>query len=213
MGIVVARGTAELGALRHRFEQGQLFFEAVAEHAHFLAQAGGGGGLAVGLGQHGDLLPLFGTGVEGVDHRLQLRDVDFRQAVLEHEGEGGVVDVLRGQPEMHELLVNIQSADSIKLLLDEVFNGFDIVVGDTLDVLDALCVGFRKFGVEAAQPWKQGRIKALELGKGKFAKGNEILNLHADTILHQCIFREVGGESFGFAAVAAIDGRDGGQEI
>ena len=92
--VVVARCAAELGCQRAGFEHGELLLETVGKHLDLLAEAGGRGGLAVRLGQHGNVFPLLRVSVELRDEFLNLRHVDLGEGVFEHEGERRVVDVL-----------------------------------------------------------------------------------------------------------------------
>ena len=70
----------------HRLQLAQLLLQAIGHHAQLLAQTGGRGGLSVGLGQHGHVVPGLGVLVEPVYHLLQLRDGLLAQRVLHAHG-------------------------------------------------------------------------------------------------------------------------------
>ena len=58
----------------------------------------------MGLSEHRDVLPLLGIVVELFYQFLQERVIDILQGFLDAQGDAGVVDVLRGQSEVDELL-------------------------------------------------------------------------------------------------------------
>jgi len=90
---------------------------------------------SIGTSRHQFVAHLFDGGVVETRHRL-----------LQRERNGRVVDVLRGKPEVNEFLVGFQS-ERVHFFLDDVLDGFDVVVGDRLDLLDALGVGGREIEV------------------------------------------------------------------
>ena len=211
--VVVARCAAELGCQRAAVEHGELLLEAVGKHLDLLAEARGRGRLAVRLGQHGNVFPLLRVSVELRDEFLNLRHVDLGEGVFEHEGERRVVDVLGREAEMDKFLETFQAADSVELFFNEILDGFHIVVRHAFDVLDAGGIFLRKLLVDAAQAGKQIVGKSLKLRQRQFAKRDKILDFHADAIFHQSIFRKIISQGFGFAAVASVDRRHGGQDV
>ena len=76
---------------------------------------------------------------------------------------------------MDELLVGFQSADGVELLLYEVFHGLDVVVGDALYVLYALCVGHTELLVDLAQAAEQLGGELRQLG---YARNIDSCNCH-----------------------------------
>ena len=52
---------------------------------------------------------------------------------------------------MDEFFIGFQRAYFVELFFDEILHGFDVVVGDFLNILDALCVGFTETLVDVAQ--------------------------------------------------------------
>ena len=59
------------------------------------------------------------------------------------------------------------------------------MVGDGLDVLDALGVGLGEILIDAAQRGKAGRVDALELGQRNVAQGNEILDFDFGSVAYE----------------------------
>src|SRR5690554_2914128 len=55
VGVVVAHRAVDLAQQRHALHLGNLPLQAVHHVGHLLAQSGGGGGLAVGTGEHGNI--------------------------------------------------------------------------------------------------------------------------------------------------------------
>ena len=137
MRVVVACRTTELGCDRAGLQRGELAFQTVDKHHYLLAQTGRRSRLAMCLGQHRYVGPLFGIGAELGYQFLYLRVVHLCQRLFDREGNGGVVDVLRSQSEMDEFLVCIQSAQTVELLFQKVFYGLYVVVGHALYLFDA----------------------------------------------------------------------------
>ena len=108
------------------------------------------GRLAVSLGEHGDILPGLDIGGKDGDYLVECGKIFILKGFLQHQRLRGVVDVLRGEAEMDELLPAGYSK-SLEILLDEIFNGLDIVVGDLLDVLYLLGVFRSHRLIEPAQ--------------------------------------------------------------
>ena len=66
----------------------------------YLAHAGGGCRLAVGVREHRHVLPLLRHDRQWLQHvGLERRQVQLRNKVLHGEWDGGVVDVLIGNSE------------------------------------------------------------------------------------------------------------------
>jgi hypothetical protein len=71
VGVEVARGAPELGRPGDAPDLFHLAFQTVHENEELLAQAGGGGRLAVGARQHGHRFPVLGHLREGVHDLIQ----------------------------------------------------------------------------------------------------------------------------------------------
>ena len=154
MGVEIAGCATELGCHPTCLELVELTLQTIREHTDLLAQTGGRSRLAVGAGQHGNVFPLLGVGVQLVDQFLKHGDVHLLQRLAKHQGKRGVVDVLGGQSEMDELLVGVQSAYGIEFFLDEILDGLHVMVGDTLDVLHTGSVLLREILIDFSQRGK-----------------------------------------------------------
>ena len=139
----------------------------------------------MGLGEHRHVLPLLGISLELVDELLDLGIIDLQERLLDGQGHARVVDVLRGESEMDKLLVGIQSADGVKLLLDEILHGLDVMVGHLLDVLHTGGILLREVAVDAAKTVEEGRVEALELRQGELHERDKVFDFHADAITYQ----------------------------
>ena len=210
MGVEVARGASELGRNGDVVQHGQLPFEPLDEDHELLAEGRGRSGLPVRACQHRHAAPLLGESRQTVADLLRGGVVDACEGLLERERDGRVVDVLRREAEVYEFLVCGQS-QRVHLLLDDVFDGLDVVVRHRLDLLDALRVGFREVRVERAQGFGLRPVDARELRQRELAQGDEILHFDADAVADQCLFRKIIGEFFRFVPVAPVYGRNGGK--
>lgn len=115
------------------------------------------------------------------------------------------------QSEVDEFLVLLQSAQLVKLFLQEVFHGLYVVVGHAFDVLDALSVGFREVAVDVSQGFEDTFVHALQLGQRQLAEGDEVLHFHPYAVSHQCEFREIGGQGIRLAPITTVNRRDCGK--
>ena len=75
-------------------QQFALTAQAVCEHLDFLAQASGGGGLSVGLGEHGHIGPFPGSRLKGGDQLVEQGEEHLVDGVFHRHRHRGVVDVL-----------------------------------------------------------------------------------------------------------------------
>ena len=92
---------------------------------------------------------------------------------------------------MHKLHEGRQIAvELLKAFFDEIFDGFDVVVGDFLNFLYSRAVFLGEVPIDVAQGFKQGSIKVLQLGNLFFAQSDEIFNFNTYSILHQSPFGE-----------------------
>ena len=94
----------------------------------------------MGLGQHRNVLPLLGIIVQLLNQLLHHRIVNLLQSLLDRKGNAGVVNVLRCEAEVDELLVALETAHGVELLLDKVLYGFYVVVSNRLNVFHTLCI-------------------------------------------------------------------------
>ena len=195
MSVEITGRSAKLSAYLHIVESVELAAQTIAEHAYFLAQTGRGGGLAVGLGKHRYVGPFVGQRVELCDELRQHRAIHISDCLLDRHRHRSVVDILRRQSEMYEFLVGLKS-ETVKLLLDEIFHRLYVVVGDRLDLLDALGIGHAEVSVDGAQSRKQIGIYSCKRRQRYAAQSDEILYLYTHPVAYQGIFREILVEGF-----------------
>ena len=181
-----------------------MLFKAIGKHANFFTQACRRSWLSVRLGQHGNIFPSFSIIVQLIDEFLHEGNVDFMQGILEHQGERGIVNILRGEAEVNKFLVGLKVAQTIQLLLDIVLHGFYVVVGYALDFLDAGCALFIKSLVDSPQLRKQGIVEIRQLRQRELAQRYEILDLHFDAVFHQSVLGKVGCQRTGLVAIATV---------
>ena len=210
VGIHVAGGSSELCRIGQLRQLTDLLLEAGNEDFDLLAHTGRSGRLAVGSGKHGDILPLQGIGAENGKDFLKPGHIFILQGFLQHDRLGGVVDVLGGQPEMHEFLPR-SDFQSLEVFLDEILDCLDIVVGDFLDLL--YTGGFLRGEVPVDVP--QGGEKLLtglsrsftEVGKlwqRDAAQGDEIFDLHPHPVADKREFAEIFPERSCLGGIAAV---------
>ena len=103
------------------------------------------------------------------------------------------------------------------VVLQVVFDGFDIVVRDTLVCLDLLGLLSResRFRVQGAQAWQVESSERGEIGREmnmqRGNEGDEVLNLYLETIAHQTVLAEERRKRGEFGAVASINRGYGSQ--
>ena len=173
---------------------------------------GGRGGVAVGVGQQRHGVAVVGQFAEFRHEFVDGGVVHFVGGGLEAVGGRGVVDVLRGEAEVDEFTF-VAQFQRVHLLLDEVFDGLDVVVGGLFDLLDAFGVAQREVLVDVAQGGVVSFVKVGELRKGQFAQGDEVFDFDLYAVADQGKFRKVVAQLIDFAAVASIDGRNGCESV
>ena len=211
MGIIITGCTTELSRNRHLLQRAQLFLQTIDVNHDFLAKTRGRSRLTVGLCQHGHILPFLSIVVKLFDELFQQRYIHLFESFLDRKRHTGIVDILRGQAKMYELLVLLKATHSIKTFLDEILYGLHVVIGHSLNILDALRIGWRKLAVDVTHGFKTVMVEILKLGKGQFAKSNKVFYLNAYTVSHQCIFRKILTQRLCLPAIATINRRDGRQ--
>ena len=159
------------------------------------------------LCKHRHVLPFVSIILQLLDEFFDHRVVNLVECILDCQGYTCVVDVLTGQTEVDELLVLLEIANLIEFFLDEVLHGFHVVVGYLLDVLHSLCVSLGEVGIYLAQGGEEVLVEGLQLRQRKFAKCNEIFNLHLYAVFYQRVFGEVVCKIFCLAMITAIDRR------
>jgi hypothetical protein len=210
VGVEVARGAPELGAERHHVRLEKLFLQTFDEDEDLLSQACGGRRLAVGSRQHGHLAPAIRHAAQPIEHLHQGRADHPMPGVAHHGRHGGVVDVLARKAEMDELPLRRQP-QSFETLLEKVFHRLDIVVGDGLDLLNPPGVIDPEFFNDAPETGEMLGGDAFQRRQRDLAQGDEVLHFHPQSITDQGTLAEIVAQGERRAAVAPVDGGDGGQ--
>ena len=65
---------------------------------------------------------------------------------------------------MDKFLILFKATDLIELLLDKVFNGFDVVISYLLDILYTLCIILRELTVNNTQSFETVCVDRSQLG-------------------------------------------------
>jgi hypothetical protein len=133
-----------------------------------------------------------------------------QQGLLQTQRHSRVVDVLGSEAEVNELEV-LPQAQRRKFVAQKVLDGLHIVVRDPFVVFHSLGILQREELVEPAQLPEYGRVHRRELGQRQLAEGNEVLHFDQNAVAHQRQLGEVGRQRGGLAAVATIEGRNGGE--
>ena len=160
----------------------------------------------MGARQHwyvGELDRQLADGFCGLTHQRQHHVI---AAFAQHQGVGQVVDVLAGAGKVDELTDVGQFRQLGGLFLEQVLNGFDVVVGGALDLFDTLGVLQREvfrqfvqngvgFGGEG-RDFRDGSVSSQAL---------EPANFNQDASTDQAVFAENWAQGLGFAGVAAVN--------
>ena len=83
----------------------------------------------------------MGDGAQAFYDRIQPRQHDFIARRLKHQRVAQVVDVFGGAGEVDKFSDPRHFAIAAELFFQEVFNRFDVVIGDRLDLLHECAVG------------------------------------------------------------------------
>ena len=92
--------------------------------------------------QHHNVGEIRGKIAQRPDQAVHLREQQLSRDVLQRQRMGEVVDVLRGACEVYELEVWREVGTLGDPFLDEVLDGFDVVIGGSLDRFDSGAVGW-----------------------------------------------------------------------
>ncbi len=115
---------------------------------------------------------------------------------------------------MHEFLGLGQVGAGFQLLLDEILDRFDVVVGGALDVLDACRLLRRKAAGDAAQELRLLSVEGRQFSDvGFIGQCDQPFHLNMHTRFDQPEFRENRPQGVDFGGVTAIDGRQGKQGV
>lgn len=205
--VVVTDGAVDLAHQRHGSDLRNLALEAVDDVGHLFAQGGRRGWLAVGARQHRHVGMLVGKRTDRFGDLAHQRQQHVITARAQHQRVGQVVDVLAGAGEVDELADVGQLRQLCSLLLEQVLDGLDVVVGGAFDFLDALGVGQLEIagqGIEngvglgrECRHFTDLRVSGQALQPAHFDQGAET---------DQAVFAENRAQGLGFAGVAAVYG-------
>jgi hypothetical protein len=159
----------------------------------------------VGAREHRHFGVLVGQGADGLGDLAHQRQQHVVAAGAQHQGMGQVVDVLAGAGEVNELADVVQLRQLGGLLLEQVLDGLDVVVGGALDFLDALGVLKLEIAGQLVQRGvgfgAEGRHFADLRVSGKALEPAD-LDQGAET--DQAVFAEDRAQGLGFAGVTAV---------
>ncbi len=148
MGVVVADSTVDLAEDRGFVDALISVLEASGKVGDLFAEGGGGGGLSVCSGKHGESGVLVSEFGECVVERAEVGEKDGVSGFAEHQGVGEIIDVFGGAGEVQKFLMRVECGVGLEAFFEEVFDGFDIVVGGFFDLLDAKGVLWGKVAQE-----------------------------------------------------------------
>ena len=197
-------GHADAAQLRH------LTVDAGQYVGHFLTECGRRCGLAVCTRQH----RLAGVGMaehqQGILKASKCPQQHGIPALLQHQAVTQVVDIFRGAGEVGELLGLRQIRTAFQFFLDEILDGFDIVVGGALDGFDLLGIGKAEISGDGAKKSGLGLIEFLKFGNTGFGgKGDQPFDFHMHPGFDQTELGKHRPQGIDFAGIAAIGRRKG----
>jgi hypothetical protein len=210
VGVVVAHGAVHLA---HDLHGGNAIDGAVQAHehvGHFLAHGGGAGRLAVRAAEHGHVGMQMGHLTQLEHDAVQRGQHHLVAAGAQLQRVAGVVDVLAGAGEVHELGGFLQFGACLELRFDPVLHGLHVVVGGFLDVLDGLGVGLREVLRQALQVGAGAGGQGLEFSKTGVRERDEPGHLHLHTAVHVAMLAHDGAQQGQFGGVTAVERRKGG---
>ena len=212
MRVVVADRAVDLAQQLDRADGIPGAAQAVDDVGEFLADRGGRRRLAVGARQHRQVGQLVRQVGQARDDLFQRRQQHGIARALQHQGMRQVVDVFRGAGEVDELGHRRDFGVGLRLFLEEILDRLDVVIGGRLDGLDALGVGHRKVVGDAVEQRDGVSGKRRHFGNRGFGRQRlQPFDLDDDAVSDQRVFAEEVAQRRGLAAVAAIEGRQGGE--
>ena len=96
-----------------------------------------------------------------------------------------VVDVFRRTRKVNELGCVAKFGIGLKLFFNEIFHGFDIVVGGGFDFLDAQGILFRKVALNGIQFANGLAAERGQFGKASLRQRFEPFNFYNDPVVHK----------------------------
>jgi len=210
VGVVVAHRPVDLGGEGDPGNAAVSPAQAIGAIGHFLTQGGRRSRLAVGTGHHGHLGQQMGQLPQPFHHLAQGGQQHLFPGRLEHQGVGQVVDILGSAgevdefPHLHHFLVMGQA------LLDPVFQGLHVMVGDGLDFLHFRRLFRAESPYQGIQFRHGGRGKGRNFGEMGFGgQGLKPFDFHLQAAVDQPVFGKLGTQGIHLGGVAAVQGRQG----
>ena len=133
MRVEIAHRTVHLGRHHETVDLERLTLQALRDNRQLLADRSRRSRLAVGVRKHRHLRPLLGHGGDFARHFVH-RLAENRLAVAEHERMRHVVYIFGSASEVDEFSAFFKRGAG-DLLLEEVFNRLDVVIGGFLKMV------------------------------------------------------------------------------
>jgi len=166
----------------------------------------------VGTSQHRLIGVLVGQASDGVDQPIQLRQQRLRARLAQHQSVGEIVDVLGRAGEVDEFANRLQFGVAGDFLLEQVFDRLHVMVGGAFDVLDPLGVGETEFLDQPIENVHSMLAQGRHFGDAGMASQRlQPAYLYQHPMANQAVLAENRPQIGSFIAVAAVDGRNGGQ--
>ena len=142
------------------------------------------------MSHHRNGFPFLGTCIKHVEDLFKHWKVNFCKGIPCSHGESRVIHILGGQAEMNKSGI-LRKPELLKFFFQEIFNGFDIMVGFLFNLLDPDHISFAELSGDLPQFRENVLADAAELGQWYFAKCDKILDLSYNTVLNDSSFRKV----------------------
>ena len=203
---VSAGRTVNLAQELGRLHVLDLALQAVGEHAHLLAQGGGGCRLAVSAAQHRHVAAVLSQIQQNLNQLLSGGDPHVLNGVLDTQRVGEVVNVFGGAAEVNQRH-QVTQAQALQAATDVVLDRLHVVNGDCLNLSQLR----HRISVEIGHDGAQALLLLLaQRGQTRqhlvLAQVNEPLNLNVDAVAVQRRLREVVGQGCGHGSVASVQG-------
>ncbi len=211
MGVVVADRAVHLRQRPHRDDAFARTDQPRQHVRDLLAERGRARGLAVRARQHRHVGQRMRERAQPVVHLVQRGQQHLVARGLQHQRVAGVVDVLAGAGEVHELGRALQFRLAAEALLDPVLDRLDVVVGAALDRLDRGGVGLGEVARERLQPRARRRRQRREFGEAGLGQRDEPFDLDLHARAHQAVFAEQRAQRGELAGVAPVERRQRGE--
>jgi hypothetical protein len=130
--IVVPHSSVEFTIYFNFLQVRQLFCQSIAEVSVLFAKSSGGCGLSVRVGQHRMFGPFNSFRHQSLQDIFGTGQVDLSNGLFQHEGICQIIDIFTCTTEMDVFFV------VVKVLLDKIFNRFQVVVRSPLNLFHLL---------------------------------------------------------------------------